>query len=295
MQSALIRFIECELRKSQGKKTTITRAIPVSGGCISHALELHAGTQRFFLKWKDSVPADLFIREAEALAEMSSAPNPWLVIPRVILAGGATELPGFLLLEYLEQGHSSLQEENLGRGLAQLHRRTADSYGFHHDNYCGSTPQHNPLCSNWIEFFTHHRLLHVCRLIENSRGLSLHERKLLDRFTALLPTLLNYPAIPSLIHGDLWSGNFLFTNRGPALIDPAAYYADREMELAIMTMFGGFPDRTWSAYQEHFPLEYGWADRNKIYQLYHILNHHYLFGGFYKQQAFQIMEYYCGR
>jgi fructosamine-3-kinase len=100
--------------------------------------------------------------------------------------------------------------------------------------------------------------------------------------------LLGHQTVPSLIHGDLWSGNYLFTARGPALIDPACYYADREMELGMMDLFGGFSYRVWSAYQEEWPLPPGWQQRIKLYQLYHVLNHCLLFGGSYGQQAIGI-------
>jgi protein-ribulosamine 3-kinase len=106
----------------------------------------------------------------------------------------------------------------------------------------------------------------------------------------VVPNLLDYPHSPALIHGDLWSGNYMYTNQAPALIDPCASYCDREFEMGIMTMFGGFSQRVYDAYNEAYPLEKGWKERNLIYQLYHVLNHYYLFDGYYKQQALAIMN-----
>jgi fructosamine-3-kinase len=105
--------------------------------------------------------------------------------------------------------------------------------------------------------------------------------------------LLPEPNVPGLIHGDLWAGNYWETAKGPALIDPASYFADREMEFGIMTLFGGFHDRFWKAYHESNPLPPGWKERNKIYQLYHILNHYLLFGGGYGRQALEIARHYA--
>ena len=131
-------------------------------------------------------------------------------------------------------------------------------------------------------------LTEAIRAIERERKLSASDRALYDRVIARLTELLPSTSTPSLIHGDLWSGNVMITTRGPALFDPACAYADRELEFGITTLFGGFSERFWSAYQEAWPLPAGWRERNPLYQLYHLLNHHLLFGGGYGAQALRI-------
>ena len=122
--------------------------------------------------------------------------------------------------------------------------------------------------------------------------MSSEEQKIYEKLLVRMPDLLPHQTVPSLIHGDLWSGNYMYTANGPALIDPACYYADREMELGMMKLFGGFSARVWDAYQEEFPLPEGWRQRNRLYQLYHVLNHYLLFGVSYGSQALEIAKEY---
>ncbi len=118
--------------------------------------------------------------------------------------------------------------------------------------------------------------------------------KTYEKLLQKIPQLLPLASEPALIHGDLWSGNYMITEKGPALIDPASYYADREMEMGIMTMFGGFSSRFYDAYNQVYPLLSDWRERNQLYQLYHVLNHYYLFGGGYQNQAIRIAQYFTG-
>ncbi len=120
----------------------------------------------------------------------------------------------------------------------------------------------------------------------------MNERKVYDQLLDKLPDRIGHLPKPSLNHGDLWSGNYLYSSNGPALIDPASYYADREFDLALMGMFGGFSPTVWDAYQETYPLPSAWKERHTLYQLYHYLNHYHLFGGHYGQQALQIAKKY---
>lgn len=283
------------LTEKSGVKEQIVRTTPVGGGCIHHALKVETTSGHYFLKWNDRCTADLFEREAESLQELKKAGAEKLVIPEVILAGRVGEIPGFLLLEYLKPGHTGSQEENLGRGLAQLHRFKGESFGFYHNNYCGSTLQDNVWCRNWADFFARQRIEKVVDQIRDIRPISVGQIKIFSELIEKIPDILPESVIPALIHGDLWSGNFMLTERGPALIDPACYYADREMEMGIMTMFGGFSERFWSAYNEVYPLEPDWRYRNRLYQLYHILNHYLLFGGSYLQSAIDIGHYFTGK
>ncbi|MDX9882542.1 MAG: fructosamine kinase family protein [Prolixibacteraceae bacterium] len=290
-EEQVIRLCLEKLSAQYGRKIIVERKHPVGGGCINSALRLKCNAGDFFLKWNSSCPADMFLKEAAGLQEIHSVGISYLRIPEIIWAKETDELPGVLLMEYLQPSDgSSEQDEKLGLGLAMLHRKTAPGYGFYHDNYCGLTVQKNTWNTNWIEFFGQQRLLYLLHMVQHSRGISSEEIKIFEKFIDRLPEILSHPTAPSLIHGDLWSGNYMYTAGGPSLIDPAAYYADREMELSIMTMFGGFSSRVWAAYQEAFPLSDGWKERNRVYQLYHLLNHYYLFGGSYLDQANRIVR-----
>jgi protein-ribulosamine 3-kinase len=283
--------IEDHLSEKFGKRIKIHSSNSLGGGCISHASKIETNAGLFFLKWNAGGPSDMFLREAESLEELKKAAGEMLVIPEVIAAKEADEKPGFLVLEYLEPGSpGNGSDEILGRGLAAIHQFAGKEYGFYHDNYCGSTLQNNSWKDNWVEFFRDNRLNFLLGLIQQERPLPADEMKVYEQLLQKIPGLLPAESRPVLIHGDLWSGNYMHTRNGPALIDPASCYADREMEMGIMTMFGGFSQRFFNAYNELNPLPAGWMERNKLYQLYHVLNHYYLFGGGYRSQALQIAK-----
>ncbi len=275
-----------------GKELIIQDTHSIGGGCISHGLRLVTNECEFFLKWNQHVAKDLFIKEAEGLNEMAAVENEYLKVPQALLCKEVDETPGYILMQFLTSGSSSRQDESLGRGLAVLHQKSANKFGFHHDNYCGSTRQPNEWTNDWVRFFGEKRILYLVNEIKKTRSLSSDEIDTYNQLVESLPELIGLEHTPSLIHGDLWSGNYMYTSSGPAIIDPATYYADREMEFSIMTMFGGFSERTWSAYQEVYPLEYGWQERVQLYQVYHILNHYYLFGGGYGKQAYSVAKKY---
>ncbi|WP_299578097.1 fructosamine kinase family protein [uncultured Sunxiuqinia sp.] len=288
MEQKILRHIIDNYRTSFSQNLVITNQKAVGGGCISTSIKLETNHGNFFLKWNANTPADLFTREAESLQALGEADQSDLLIPKVVLAHEAGQLPGYLLMDYLMPGHAPSEDEKLGMGLARLHRKTNKAFGFSHNNYCGATEQDNRWNSDWIAFFGSQRILYLVEKISQHRALASKERNTYEKLVARLPELIPADTTPSLIHGDLWSGNYLYTSQGPALIDPAAYYADREMELSMMTMFGGFSRTCWSAYQNEFPLNPGWEERIELYQLYHVLNHYYLFGGFYGSQALSL-------
>lgn len=271
-------------------KIESTRAI--GGGCISNTLKLDTNQGTFFLKWNSNGPDDLFLREAESLSEFQKSTNEFIVFPEPLLAKTIDHLPGYLLTTYLEPGRCGNDDEKLGRGIAQLHQLTNKQFGFNHNNYCGSTLQDNSHKKNWIDFYTENRIGHLISLIKENRSWSNSDEGIAVRFLKKVPELLPKKSQPSLIHGDLWSGNYMYTTKAPALIDPCVSYCDREFELGMMTMFGGFSLRVFDAYNEYNPLPDDWRSRNLIYQLYHVLNHYYLFGGYYKNQALDIMKKY---
>lgn len=275
-----------------GASIRLVSSKSIGGGCINHAIKISTSAGDFFLKWNASAPADLFVKEAAGLSEMKMAGSS-LIIPKVIWSKPADDFPGLILMEFLQpSSHFSRFDEHLGRGIAQLHQKTASAFGFHHPNYCGTTLQDNTWTNSWPEFYAHRRIGNLVQQIKASRGISNEELKIYEKLVERMPQLLAHTTVPSLIHGDLWSGNYMHTANGPAMIDPACYYADREMELGMMQLFGGFSVQVWDAYQSEFPLPEGWRERIRLYQLYHVLNHYLLFGGSYGWQALEIAKEY---
>lgn len=292
IETQLFELVQTHYLKDYTAPLKINSCKAVGGGCISSALRLETNMGLLFIKFNSSGPTDLFMREFESLAEFQKSNNEFIVFPEPLLAKPIDNLPGYLLCSYLEPGKSGNDDEKLGRGLAQLHQLTNSKYGFTGHNYCGATLQDNSFKTSWIEFYTENRIAHLIRLIRHSRSWTSSDENITSLFLKEIPGLLPEVSKPSLIHGDLWSGNYMYTTKAPALIDPCVSYCDREFELGMMTMFGGFSPTVFDAYNEYFPLPDGWRSRNLIYQLYHVLNHYYLFGGYYKNQALDIMKKY---
>ena len=244
----------------------------MSGGCIHDCYRVTiAGAQRF-LKLNEERFADAFAAEADGLNALRTtglrAPEPF---SHGIAAGKA-----YLLLEYLDLKQRG-DFAALGRMLAAAHRKPGPRFGWSRDNYIGSTPQQNGWCDDWEEFW-HERRLRPQIELAASNGFDLPD---LDPG----PLLQNHRPQPSLLHGDLWSGNAAFTADGPVVFDPAVYYGDREADLAMTELFGGFPRAFYDAYNEAWPLDAGYARRKALYNLYHLLNHLNLFGGGYLGQV----------
>lgn len=298
--SALARAVRRLLREGVGGEVEIVSSRPQGGGSINRAaiLELADG-RRFFVKSNTDGGPDgrlphLFERETEGLAALAAVGA--LRVPRGARAGGGDgEAPPFLLMEAIPTSSAPPDAAffaEFGRRFARLHRESAaERFGFPHDNYIGATPQPNAWSDDWPSFWREHRLDHQMRLAR-SRGLSTPELdRLTDRLSDRLDALLEVPGEPPcLLHGDLWSGNFLVADDGrggaePALIDPAAYYGHREADFAMAQLFGGFAPSFYRAYEDEWPLPPGSAERMVVYRLYHLLNHLNLFGGGYRGQA----------
>lgn len=285
--------VEKSLSKKFGERVEIFDSNSIGGGCINNASKIKTNVGNFFLKWNANCQSDMFIREKESLNELKEAAGQHLHIPEVITAQTVDLTPGFLVLEFFHQKFStSADEEKLGRGLAQIHKYSAKKFGFYSNNYCGATLQNNRWKDSWIEFYRDNRLRFLLNLIQIKYQLPVSEIKVYDKLLDRIPKLIPEKSEAVLIHGDLWSGNFMISEKGPVLIDPAAYYANREMELAIMTMFSGFSRRFYAAYNDVNPLHSSWKEQNGIYQIYHLLNHFYLFGGTYQKQALNIAKHY---
>jgi fructosamine-3-kinase len=234
--------------------------------------------------------------EVEALGLKALAESGVLRIPRV-LGTGTTDRHSYLILEWLELGagrgsggsDASSAWQQLGQNLARLHRQSiGPAFGWQQQNTIGSTPQPNPWTESWLVFWQQQRLGFQLQLGQRRGGHFPRQEELM----AALPRLLggHHPQ-PSLVHGDLWSGNVGFTPAGePVIFDPAVYYGDREVDLAMTELFGGFPAGFYQGYRREFPLEPGYERRKVLYNLYHILNHFNLFGGSYLSQANRMIE-----
>jgi fructosamine-3-kinase len=281
-------LLQGELRRATGEADLVVLGLErVSGGCIHEAVRVRTDRGDFFAKWNARSPPDLFPSEAEGLRALRASAS-GLVVPEVLAAAGPRQgRPGFIVMEYLAPG-GGLDETALARGLAALHRVARDGFGFQVTTYCGPTPQDNRPAESWPEFYGQRRLRPLVRQLESAGRIGGGERRIVERVIDRLPALLAHGARASLIHGDLWSGNVLATARGAALVDPACAVCDPELEFGITTLFGGFSERFFAAYLEALPLPDGWRERNPLYQLYHLLNHHLIFGGHYGSEALAI-------
>ena len=251
----------------------------VSGGDINDAFELGLADRRHvFLKTNARAPLSMFAAEAHGLEFLRQARA--LRIPEVLAVSARDEGPAFLLLEFIRSAQPrSGFDEQLGRGLANLHRFGAPSFGLSESNFIGRLVQENRPHSSWAEFYRQQRLEPQLHAAE-AAGYALPAlREKFERLFAKLPELVGDPEAPARLHGDLWSGNLHVDEQGaPCLIDPAVYGGHREMDLAMMQLFGGFSARAFAAYAEAFPLSSGHAERVLLYQLYPLLVHVNLFG-----------------
>jgi fructosamine-3-kinase len=264
---------------------------PVGGGSINQAYALSdKDGAAYFVKINQANRSAMF--EAEALALHQMAASQTIRVPQPICHGIADH-SAYIVLEWLDFGYGDHQAwEEMGRNLAALHRVTSpQGFGWEQNNTIGSTPQINTWATRWLDFFAEHRLGYQFHLAKRKGGHFPRQAQLL----ALLPELLaGHQPQPSLVHGDLWSGNAAVTQQGEAVIfDPAAYFGDREVDLAMTQLFGSFPANFYSAYNEVYPLSSGYSQRRTLYNLYHILNHFNLFGGGYESQANQMIDSLC--
>ena len=259
------------------------RAVRAAGGGCINLARIIAGSdgRRYFVKTNHARCLAMFEAEAAGLEAIRATGT--VRVPRPICSGVSGD-EAWLVLEYLDMGGRGSAAE-LGRRLAALHRHTWDRYGWHRDNTIGSTPQINTPCQDWIEFYRTHRLGYQYALAARHGA----PRRLIERGERLIADLdgffASYRPVPSLLHGDLWAGNYGYADGEPVIFDPAVYYGDREADLAMTELFGGFPADFYAAYRESWPLNAGYPVRKTLYNLYHVLNHFNLFGGGYLPQA----------
>jgi protein-ribulosamine 3-kinase len=262
--------------------------VPVSGGDISAAWRVETEVGDLFIKTGPMSALDMFAAEAAGLSALSQTGA--IRVPQVI-ANGQSASDAFLALEWLEfESSDDHVESKFGEQLAQLHRSTADRYGWHRGNTVGLTPQHNAWTDNWVDFFREQLLSFQLKLArDNGFSGDLQEKgsQLLKRLPAYF---VNRDTPPSLLHGDLWGGNWGCSNGVPIIFDPAVYYGDRETDLAMTRLFGGFGPEFYRAYESSWALQDGHHERQYLYQLYHVLNHLNLFGSGYLGKAISLMD-----
>ena len=285
--------IAARIGQATGEAFEVENAAGVGGGCINAAWRLEGGGRRYFVKLNTAEQLDMF--EAEAAGLRAMADTGTVRVPEPV-AWGVSGVQAWLAMEYLPTGReTSVAMERFGRELARMHRHTQPQFGWHRDNTIGSTPQINTGSADWCEFWRAHRLGFQLELAgRNGYGGSLQRKgeALLESFPKLFR---RHAPEASLLHGDLWSGNYAVGADGaPIVFDPAVYYGDREADLAMTELFGGFSSAFYAAYVEEWPLDAGYEVRKVFYNLYHVLNHLNLFGGGYRSQAERMMDVLLG-
>ena len=322
LQDAIARAIS----QATGQHFQIDDRRGVDGGCINRAETLQSGNRRYFVKYNDAVRLAMFEAESDGLIEIAASKS--VRVPQPVCSG-AHGGQAYLVLEYIEinrgtgkadpQGRGSVAggttpgmgevgqrreqlprmpgatDELLGRQLAAMHRSTRDRFGWHRDNTIGSTRQINTQEEDWVTFYREHRLRFQLDLAdENGYGGNLIRRG--EQLLEKLPVFFaRYQPLPSLLHGDLWGGNHAALPDGtPVIFDPAVYYGDREADIAMTELFGGYGPGFYAAYNEAWPLDPDYRVRRDLYNLYQVLNHLNLFGSGYRRQAEQLVDRLLG-
>ena len=270
--------IEAVIRSAVGNAFTLEDARPVSGGCIHQTMTVEGDGQRYFVKLNEASAADMFAAEADGLSAIAATGT--FRAPTVITSGIGGD-HAYLILEHLDLRplQSAQDGERFAEALAAMHAVEGERFGWHRDNFIGSTPQHNAESDNWARFFALQRIapqLALARSKGNDGELQRLGQRLIDRIPALY---LDYCPHPSLLHGDLWHGNAAMTVDGhPAVFDPAIHHGDRESDLAMSELFGGFPTSFYAVYRHSLQLRQEYETRKHLYTLYHLINHLNMFG-----------------
>ena len=255
------------------KEVKLMKVVAVGGGSINAAYKLETDSGIFFLKENKGNFPGMFEAEAKGLKILREGNS--FVVPDVIFCKSENG-NSFLILEWLEKG---IQDSWLdaGKKLGRLHKNFSGTFGLNHDNYIGSLSQSNRQHHSWEDFFSQERILPQIKLAADAGKINSAICNSAERFCKNISEIFPEEK-PSLLHGDLWSGNFFFSESGPAIFDPAIYYGHREMDLAMTKLFGGFDAEFYSGYEEEFPLEKNWKQRTDFCNLYPLLVHVNLFG-----------------
>jgi len=281
--------ISKQIEQVTAQPFSIEKISPISGGCINLAYQLQGRNKSYFIKINQPRLIDMFAAEFKGLEALPNTQK--IKVPQVIHYGISNN-NAFLILEMLSLAPRTKQSEQLlAQQLAALHRIKQPFFGWHQNNTIGSTKQQNDAMDNWITFWRNNRLGFQLALAEKNG----YSKKLIhsgEKLCESLHEFINHHPHPSLLHGDLWSGNTRMTVQGePVIYDPACYFGDREADIAMTELFGGFSANFYAAYHQSYPLDSGYSTRKTLYNLYHILNHLNLFGSSYQSQAQQMIDY----
>lgn len=268
----------------------------VGGGCINQACRIDGIVRNnkdqavsLFIKFNQQNRLLMFEAEAAGLLELKQAGT--IRIPQVF-GSGIIGQQSFLLLENLQlAGAQSASAKQLGQQLAKMHQYTSQQFGWSRNNTIGATEQINQHNNHWLDFWSEHRLGYQLELAKQNGATNTLYKKGQALMGELASFFQGYQPVASLLHGDLWAGNVGYLESGqPVIFDPAVYYGDREADIAMTELFGGFPADFYAAYNQQWPLDKGYSQRKSLYNLYHILNHFNLFGGGYAAQAENMMD-----
>lgn len=273
---------------ASGQVFHVRKSTRIGGGCINSAFKLSDGDQHWFIKLNGADRHEMFAAEYAGLAALAASNSIRVPLP---LCTGILDNQSYIVMEYIRSGVAGRDgQRKAGEQLAALHRHQADQFGWQRDNTLGTTEQRNTWHDNWLSFWRDQRLGFQLQLAAHNGytgKLQQHGEKLRQQ----LPELLFHTPAPSLLHGDLWGGNISFDSRGePVIYDPATYYGDRETDIAMTELFGGFSNDFYRAYNDTWPLDADYQIRKILYNLYHVLNHLNLFGGGYASQADEMIQ-----
>ncbi|MDJ0675526.1 MAG: fructosamine kinase family protein [Calothrix sp. MO_167.B42] len=274
--------IDTHISQVTGEKFQSAQRRSVGGGCINQGYAVSNDKQTYFVKLNQASQIAMF--EAEALGLQQMFDTATIRVPQPICTGTAGN-SCYIVLSWLEMGGGKSQSSlEMGRKLAAMHKTTSSKgFGWDMNNTIGSTPQINDWTEDWGEFYTQHRLGYQFKLGKRRGG---HFPQAGELLAAIPELLAGHEPQPSLVHGDLWGGNAGCTVEGePVIFDPATYFGDREVDIAMTELFGGFPRGFYQGYNEVFPLDSGYESRKNLYNLYHVVNHFNLFGGSYESQT----------
>jgi fructosamine-3-kinase len=290
--------IASRISQATGKQFEILDRQSVSGGCINRAYMVSNKCDRYFVKLNQPDLAEMFVAEMQGLAELAATVTIKVPLP---ICWGVTASNSYLVLECLDlterlavaDGNRNSPKNwlEMGRKLAMMHdypMSNSPKFGWQINNTIGATPQLNTWETDWTIFFKNHRIGYQLQLAQRKGGNFPKADRLLDAIPEILG---EHQPQPSLVHGDLWSGNASFTTTNiPVIFDPATYWGDLEVDIAMTELFGGFPAAFYQGYASVYSLDPGYERRKHLYNLYHILNHYNLFGGSYQSQANSAIE-----